>query len=248
MRDKNCCICYNYNFRDLLYEAEYTINQLSTNKANSKTHRTPFNLVGETKLRNLHQYRRILNDEFINIELGGKGCLSCNQLQSLAERIRTITVSCDRQSKQDLTIDKSNVTKWISKNPNCVAREKWEELAYMVCGEFKLDIISTEVKCDITFDIVKKLIPCDLMVVLSAREEVCNIDLKISRTEEECKLDFELLSEKVNCDLTFDTYKTLIENNFSYDMIESIYENGCSIVLDDSEIRIHTTPFDAQYV
>ena len=62
------------------------------------------------------------------------------------------------------------------------------------------------------------------------------------------KLDFELLSEKVNCDLTFDTYKTLIENNFSYDMIESIYENGCSIVLDDSEIRIHTAPFEMQYV
>jgi hypothetical protein len=226
---------------------EYTINTLSTNKANSKVHRTPFNLVGENKLKNLHSYFNILNNERINVELGGKGCLDCNQLQALAEKIRKITISCDKSAKKDFSSDKSNIQAWISKNPNCVAREKWEELAYTVCGEFKLDIISTEIKCDITFDIVKQIIPCDIIVVLSAREEVCNLDLKITRTEEECKLDFEILSEKINCDLTFSAYKTLVENNFSYDMIESIYENGCSIVVDDSEIRIHTAQFSTQY-
>jgi len=244
--NENCCVCYNFDFDDLIYQSKSVLNILGQKKAESKKGGSSFS--GGSKIDKLESYLKLIEDEKLNINFGGKGCLDCDKLQSISEKIRRITATCEKSIRKNLFVDNSMEEKWIAQNPYCVAREKWEELAYRVCAEFKIDIESIEEKCDITFEIVRSLIPCDLMVSLSVYEEVCDLKLEINRTEEECKIDFELLKSEVECDLNFRTYKTLIENNFSYDIIKNIYENGCTIVVDDSEIRIHTAPFEMQYV
>lgn len=233
------CVCYNVDFDQLIYQSKSALNILSQKRAESRS--LGYSFTGDDKLETLRGYLRVLNDEEENIILGGKACLDCNNLQKLAESVRRLSATCDLSSRKDQKVDYSAEAAWITKNPYCVSREKWEKLAYQVCGELKLNISAVETVCDITFEIVRKLIPCDIMVSIAVYKQQCDLDLHISRTEEECEIDFEILSEETNCDLDLKTYKTLVANNFSYDIIRNVYENGCTLELNDSaEVAIVT--------
>jgi len=230
---EDCCICYNVDIEDLIYQCESSLDILGEKRVNNKKYATPFN--SHNKIEILEDFLKVLEDEQYNIILGGKQCLSCDKLQSLAEKVRKVTASCEKSPRKNIKIDKSGVDKYIAGNPYCVSREKWEELSYRVCRELKLELKSVEDKCDITFELVRKLIPCDIMVSIAVYKQQCDLGLKVNRTEEECDLDFEILTSEIPCDLDLKTYKTLIDNNFSYDIIRNVYENGCTIELDDSE-------------
>lgn len=232
--EDKCCTCYNVDIEKLIYQSKSTLDSLSQKRAHNKAYGYSFSPEGFLKLDVLTTYLGILEDEYLNISFGGKPCLDCNNLQLLAEKVRKITINCDTSLRRDLKVDNSKENEWISKNPYCVSREKWEELAYRICADFKLELKSTEIVCDISFEIIRKLIPCDIMVSIAVYKQQCDLDLEISRTEEECDIDFEILSQEVECDLDLKMYKTLVENNFSYDIIRTVYENGCTIEVNDS--------------
>lgn len=239
---QNSCTCYDVDLDKLIYQSKSTVDSLSAKKANARSVGFSFTHDAVVKLELLNSYLKILQDENLNISLGGKGCLNCNDLQKLAEKTRQITTNCSTSSRKDQIVDDSKEAEWISKNPYCVSREKWEELAYRVCGDLRLELVAVQDVCDITFELIRKLIPCDLMVSIAVYKQQCDLGLKIKRTEEECDLDFEILSSETKCDIDLKTYKTLVEKNFSYDIIRNVYEHGCTLELNDEgegDVEIH---------
>lgn len=149
------CVCNDVDFDQLIYQSKIALNTLSQKRADSKFLGYSFTPDADLKLESLRNYERILDDEYLNISLGGKPCLNCNTLQKLAEKIRKLSTTCNLSLRRDQKVDTSGEASWVAKNPFCVSREKWERLSYQVCGELKLSISSVETVCDITFDIIR---------------------------------------------------------------------------------------------
>lgn len=248
-KDKHiCCICYDSNLDVLIYQSKATLGKLSNEIVKARFYGYSCDKRAVAKMDLLQNYLNVLEDENRKIVLGGKPCLDCYDMQSLAERVRKITTSCDINGRKDITVDESGVDAWLISNPYCVSRERWERIAYIICEAVKLDItivdstedcdldvevMTVEQVCDITFEIVRNIIPCDIMVALSVHKEMCDIGLTIVRTEEECKLDFNILVSEVECNIDFEFYKKLIDCNLSFDIIKAVYDNNCSFTLGD---------------
>ncbi|MCA9397879.1 hypothetical protein KC573_03540 [candidate division WWE3 bacterium] len=248
MAKEKCCICYDPKLDALIYQSKATLENLSNEIVKSLSYGYSCDKNAKPKMDLLQNYLYVLEDENRKIALGGKPCLNCYVLQSLAEKVRKLTTSCNIALRKDLIIDRSEEEAWIAENPYCVSREKWERIAHIVCEAFNLDIkivevtkdcdldlevMSVETVCDLTFEIVRNIIPCDIILAISAYQEACDLGLTITRSEEECKIDFDLLVEEVNCDLDLKAYQKLIECNLSFDVIKTVYENGCSFNIGD---------------
>lgn len=218
----------------------------------------------EKKIKRLQTYRRHLEDEFHCLLLGGKGCLNCDELQFLYERVKKLTATCDiAEQRPDIQVTKGNLKAWIAANPYCVAREKWEYLVYdILCDlELEVEIIDKTVACDIVADICANEIPCDIVVAASVCQRKCDLDVKVcAEARERCNLDFEAMvcSKKcdigldlhvckLGCELTADYCARLIDCNLSMDVISCVYQNGCCLSIEDPciegvvpEVFIHT--------
>lgn len=259
MAQNKCCICYDPELDSLIYQSKKTLSKLSHEIVKSKAYGYSCDKRAEEKADLLQNYLRTLEDENRKIAIGGKPCLNCDDAQSLAEKVRRLTTSCENCIREDYSVDESMEELWIAQNPYCVSREKWEKIAYTVCRAFNIDILaedltkdcditlealSVEQACNLTFEILREIIPCDIMLAISAYNEVCDLGLTISRTEEECALDFKILKEEVDCDLSLKAYKDLIKCNLSFDIIKTVYENGCTIEVENGLIPVLSTPVD----
>jgi len=245
-KKKACCICYNPELDKLIYECKHKLDELSESVIRSLYYGYACDNKAEGKIKLINNYITVLEEENRKTTLGGKPCLDCNNLQKLAEKVRQLTHTCDIEYRKDLEVDKSGLDAWLLKYPQCVSYEKWERLAYKICGllnldievkkvdcDIDLDVFSTEQICNLAFDITRKIIPCDVMIAISIYKQACDLDLKITRTEKECKIDFDILHSKVNCDLDFEAYKKLVDCNLSFDIIKTVYENNCSFTIGD---------------
>jgi len=239
-----CCACYDPKLDKLSYQSKFKLDKLSHDKIKKLFYNFTCEKDYQIKINKLNKYLSLIDHEFWIIYNGGEPCLDCNQLQCLAEKIRRLSIECNIQYRKDLQIDDSNLNLWVANNPFCVAREKYEKLAYEVFCELKLeyelrqitcdldvDIISKEKACELTFEIISNALPCDIIVAIKAYKQNCDLDFKVSRNKQECKIDFKLLNEKVNCDLDLNTYISLVDCNLSFDVIKTIYENGCTVTL-----------------
>lgn len=246
---EKCCICYDPDLDKLIYQSKEALERFSIEGVKARFNGFSCDKKADHKSDLLQNYLRVLEDEYRKISLGGEPCIDCKDLQTLSERVRKLSASCNLDMRRDVIVDLSGEEAWIAQNPYCVSREDWERLAYIVCAEFKLDIVLTEVgedcdldlevtrveqMCDITFEIIRKIIPCDIMIALSIREEMCDLSLTVTRTEEECELDFNILISEVECDIDLETYIKLVECNLSFDVIKTVYENGCSFEIDEN--------------
>jgi len=232
----NCITCYNPEFDKLIYGLKFTIDKLSSEIIKSKFYGFSCDKKAEDKLKTLFSYLRVIEEENRNVSLGGEPCLKSHKLQSLAEKIRGISVRCDYENRKDLISDRSNMDSWVAANPYCVSREKWERIAYQVCEAFRLEVTSIEEKCNLTFEVIRNIIPCDIILAVSVYEQMCDLNLHVDRDEVECQIDFDILSTETNCNIDFRTYKTLIDCNLSFDIIKTIYENDCQIEIGEDGI------------
>lgn len=244
---KKCCVCYNPELDELIYQSKEKLEDLSEQKVKSLFYGFSCDKKAEDKIKILNNYIKVLEDENRRIVLGGEPCLNCDNLQRLAEKVRVLVISCDLEMRRDLTVDNSNFDAWVAQNPTCVAYETWERLAYRVCGLLNIEVkILEEITCDVdfkvfteeqvcnlAFEVSRSIIPCDVMVALSVHRQACDLNFKINRTEEECKIDFKILSTEVECDLDYKMYRRLIECNLSYDIIRTVYENDCTFNVGD---------------
>lgn len=260
-KDK-CCICYNVKLEELIYGAKDTLDKLSVDRVKRIFFNYNCDKDVDEKIFLLSEYLWILEDERRKHDLGGEPCLTCDELQCLAEKVRKLTYSCDLSGRRDIQVDTSEVEQWIAKSGACVSRERWEKLVYEVFCDLNLEIefdpikceldfsiMSIEKACDLAFEISSELIKCDILFAIHVYKENCDLGFKVTRTEEECKIDFNLLIEKIDCDLDFDLYKALIDCNLSFDIIKTIYENGCTVTITEDgpvlETAIASYPFSS---
>lgn len=179
----------------------------------------------------LNLYKSVLVKSKRLIYYEKKNCICDSDLCELKENVlELLKTPCYEDCRTDVLITRENELSWIAQNPYCVAREKWEELAYHVCDGITLVLDKDELRCDIAFDIVKQVIPCEILVAIQVYKELCDLNFTINRSKDECKLDYELLVEKTNCDLEFKDYMCLIDCNLSFDFIKLTY--GCGLRLE----------------
>lgn len=150
--------------------------------------------------------------------LGLKPCLSDHNLQLTYEELKgLIKLSCTRDTKSALSVDSSQESKWIEKNPWCVAREQWEKLAYQVCDDLKIRVTTKEVACDLAYTITAEEVDCTLAYAVEAFKKDCSIDFDV--TEETWK--------KSGCKTPYEECKRLSACGISFDMIVGM--NKCGI-------------------
>lgn len=255
------CICYDPKIDALIYQSKATLEGLSDKIVKSKFYGYSITHDAWTRVDLLQNYLRVLEDENRKLALGGSPCLSSYKLQSLAEKVRGLTTTCDINGRKDLIKEDDPITKnsWIAQNPYCVSRERWEKIAYIICDAFNLqinivedtedckldmEVLSVEEVCDITFEIVRNLIPCDIIVALSVYHEMCDLDLNITRTLDESELDCNILVNDLQIDLDQQLYRELVSANISFDIIKTVYENGCSFNINNGDVEL-VTPMSA---
>lgn len=208
------------------------------------------------KCKKLNSYLNILEKENIKSLLGSKGCLSCESLQSLIEKVIGITGKNCEGGFTTIDIDESEKDQWVLDNFKCVSYEDWEKASYKYCDDLELKLyIEPEEVCKLTLDIKSNVIKADIFLAAKAFGNVKKYNLKLNRTEEECKLDFKLLHSKVKCDIDLKTYIDLIECNLSFDIIRTVYENNLELkvktIKNKKDVYLKTAlveiPFDTLY-
>lgn len=236
----NCCVCYDPKIDALIYGVKFSLDKLSGSITSKLLNGYSCDHQAMKKVKILQNYLRVLEDENSNIVLGGSVCLDCDTLQKLSEKVRLITFDCDLEGRKDLIVDHSAVDAWVSANPYCVSRERWEKIAYTICKAFNLKITNIEEQCDFTFEVVRNLISCDIILAISVFKQMCNLKLKVNRDIYECKIDFDILVNETNCNIDFKTYRKFIDCNLSFDVIKTIYENECSIEINNGVLSLIT--------
>lgn len=209
----------------------------------------------ETQLKKLHAYRYHLEDEQVNLSMGGSGCLDCNELQLMSEQLADIIASCSVDGpRSDLKVDKTFVDGWIIQNPYCVAREKWEYLSYAVLCNLQMDIeVEKQQACNITMDIIREDIKCDIVMALEVYRQVCDLNMTLDVTPQQCQIEFNLLIEDYDCtegmslhaeklgnEITLQEYTALVKANISPSIIAAVYESGCCLSVEDEQVILNT--------
>ena len=172
---------------------------------------------------------------------GVQTCLNCTALQSLRERLTSITgINCGL-GYTVCDVDESEKEAWVIKNPRCASYEDWQAASYWFCRELKLDTtLEVEKVCNITLAITKDVI-CDVVLLaVNTALESKKLDLRVKRSVDECKIDFKLLHTEVDCNLTLKTYLELIDHNISFDVIRTVYENNLELKVDRKEVKLVT--------
>ena len=249
-------VCSNVNIDQLILESKVIEEQLGRALKDEYHHDWTCDPRAREKIDKLQTYRYYLEQEQRKLMMGGEGCLSSDELQLLYEKIKSITANCEEfETRPDLIIDSSGVDVWIALNPYCVAREKWEYLAYDILCDLSLDvqILKEEYLCDITTDIITEIIPCDLVVMFDIYNKNCELGFTPTIDIKKCVLNYEALMTNKDCELglslhlsemtqelEFDVYAEFMNQGLSPVMVESIYAKGLSLSIDNEELYIHT--------
>lgn len=160
------------------------------------------------KLQQLRDSMEKYRNQLTWANLDVKPCLSDRDLQLTFEQARKLVIKgCCRTAKSPIKIDKSGESKWIKNNPYCVAREKWEALAYKVCGDINFKVTAKEVACDITYIVTSEGVDCTLHYAIEGYKTDCKIDFKVKYGEWEnsgCRTSYDDCKKLAKCGIEFD--------------------------------------------
>lgn len=244
-----CCkedTCVNVRLQDLvelIYLINEEINKNSDRLVNHLFYGYKCKGNEEAVMFRLVCYSDLLSKYYLNINEGLGQCLCDDDIKHVIEKVKDI-VSKTRiyGTKCDVVVDKEGVNAWVSENPYCVSREKWEELSYYVCGTIGLSLTMTpQEQCNITFDLIRESINCDVLYAFTVANKTCDLGIEVNRTDSECKIDYKLLQEKTNCDLSYSAYYELITKcNLTYDAIKTATECGIKFNVDDETFTCST--------
>lgn len=259
-------VCSTVDLDQLILECKIAEVELGKSLRDELFHGWACDTLAKDKLQEVQTYHRLLDEEYVCIQLGGEPCLTAAELQTLFEKVNRITVSCESITpRPDLETDETYVDGWILQNPYCVAREKWEYLAYDILCNLQLEVqlIDKTVACDLTLDISRKDIVCDIMVAIDICQKNCDLNLEVTRKDcRLCELDFDVLTRDSTCvegmnlfaeamgtPFTFEEYYKLIEQNVSAGVILCVYQNGACLSVQEAldqdvtepQVVLHTT-------
>lgn len=247
---------------DLISRINYKITLLSDKIKNNLVHKHPLTNEKEHIQRlliyrkSLTRYKnRLIRSENLNTPCK---CVSDKKIQRIFEQAKHLIgvgyspekslhylLTNNIPSLEDgLSIDATNLTNWLSKNPYCAPVDLWEKLAHHVCGKLQVDIEVEEIKCNLTYEILKESIPLEVLTGLSIGGVAKKNKIYNKRSSDECKLDWELLVEEVKCDLDYDVYISLVEDcNLSYDIVAEAYNCGLSFTLNNGQCYLEGKNF-----
>lgn len=249
------CACSIIDLDQLILQIKVAENSLAEKLKNALYYRYDCGPKVETQLKKLQAYKYHLEDEQLNLVLGGEGCFTCGELQLMAEQLYDIVSSCSVDgARPDVKVDKTYVNGWIIQNPYCVAREKWEYLSYAVLCNLQMDLeVEKQEACNITMDLVREDIKCDIVMALEVYRQVCDLDMTLDVTPQQCQIEFNLLIEDYDCtegmslhaeklgnEITLDEYTALVKANISPGIIAAVYESGCCLSMKGEQTILNT--------
>lgn len=219
--------CFSIDLDKVVYEAKIAANKAGQNLAYNKVYGYDVSPLAMTRVVRLHDLTEQARKEHRR-RLWGGGCLKERDLQALVEKIRKMTIDCDKLNRQDQTVDESGFDAWVESNPYCVSREVWEKRAYAICEGLTLKLDTVEQVCDIALDLVTKPEMCDIILTIKACEELCDLKISPKYTKKDCNLALPLLiKECTTCNLTLPiVQKCLQECNLTVSAMKSICNAG----------------------
>lgn len=233
---KHCCHDFDYkSIYDVIYHAKTKIASLVDSLLSKLEYGYGCECNEKETLNRLNGYIASLERIKKQFLSGDFGCQKCKDTQRLVEKVRDIAADYCLDQYEDLTTDDSLKEQWVLKNPYCVPRERYEKLAYLVCGKLQVDFKVTTTKdvCNLAYDIAVKKIDCNTLATIAAQKKTCDLGYKLKMTKKECKLSFDASQVKKNCGMTLDAYSNLIKCNISPSFIQTICESGLSIDLNE---------------
>jgi hypothetical protein len=234
VEDLACCSNHSVNTLDnLIYNIDNAIAEMGKELLY-------FELYGYKikECKDLNKYiqlktqREAIKKHMIAMIKNASTCFKCNELEVLIENVKKVLGhECTVFIRTDINIDSSNKTEWDVNNPYCVSREKWEELAYRVCGDlgFNLEIIDLSAACEITFNTVITPQLCDIIADIKVEKQNCDITSTLTLEEEKCELDYNLLVSSTNCNVSYSLYKELLSCNLTSKIIREVYDCDMSL-------------------
>lgn len=185
-----------------------------------------YDCYNETKHIKLQLLRDILLKYRMQLQHGVKPCLDDRRIQlAIEETNKLVILGCCKTASSTLKVDPSGREEWERVNPYCVAREKWEALAYKICGDIKIKVKSTTTACDISYMITSKEVDCSLGYAIESHKTNCKITFDV--TEEEW-------SKKVK-NTSYKDGKKLSRCGISFDHIVSMEK--CGITTSYNEVQ-----------
>jgi len=247
---KECCInketCSIHSYKsldDLTYKIKDRLTYLSFKNVQNLFYGYNCAADVDQEIKRLN----ILKDSLDRVKISflhiGKSCLDDETIQKIVEKANKIVGNspCPARRK-DITVDESNINKYLMSSSQCVTYDSWNKFSRFLCGKLGFKVSLEREVCDITFEISRKIISCNLLYALSLHKEMCDLGYKVSRTDQECKVDWKILMEKEPaCDLSFKTYAKFVKNsNLSYPLIKEVYASGLTLAEEDGEVVICT--------
>lgn len=246
--------CFHINLDDLIYQGKLAM----INSGRSLTHNKLYGYrIKEQSPEKVDRLKDLIEQaqEEHRRKLWGGGCLNDQELQALAEKIRKLTIDCEKVPRKDQQVDLSGFDAWVEANPYCVSREVWEKRAFAICEGLTLKLDNAEQVCDIALDLVTKEEMCDIILTLKACEELCELKINPKYTQKECKLALNLLTQECDtCVLTLPIVsKCLKQCNLTVSAMKNICNaGGCFAEVDgevvvqlgDSQHKVEDLKFD----
>ena len=234
VEDLACCSNHSVNtIDDLIYSIDDSIAQMGKELLYFELYGYR---IGECK--NLDKYvqlktqREVLKKYMVSFLKGATTCLKCKELEIIIENVKKVLGhQCFVFTRKDIEIDSSNKSEWDRNNPYCVSREKWEELAYRVCGDlgFNLEVIDLSTACEITFNTVITPQFCDIIADIKVEKQNCELTSTLTIEEEKCEFDYNILVTSTSCNLSYKLYKELLSCNLTSKIIREVYDCDMSL-------------------
>lgn len=236
LSESNCCHDFDYrSFYEIVYHAKTKYASLADSVLSRLEYGYGCECDEKNTLERLEGY--VVSLERIKKQFlkGDIDCQKCKNTQRLIEKIRDIAADYCLDGFEDITEDKTLQQQWLLKNPYCVVRERYERLAYLLCGQLKVDfkVVTPKDVCNLAYDIAAKTFDCDLLATVAAQKTVCDLGYELKMTKEDCKISFDAIQKKTNCNLNLDTYSRLVNCNISPSFIVKACENGLTLDVDE---------------
>lgn len=179
----------------------------------------------------LKLYAEAAESHLNDLAAGIEPCLCCEEIRDVVEGIRSIVgVLCDcSEGSQELIVDKSNFSQWVTDNPSCVPHKTWEAAIYSECNKRGLKIVAenldltckkiqmhrraSEVLCQIPHNKVVEILKCD-------------VEVKPKPIALECQIQFDLLPQELSCKIGIEKFANLLDCGLSVDLIAECLSCG----------------------
>ena len=170
VNEKICSVHSVKSIDDILYRIKGRMQELSNMKLRNLYYGYGCGECIDQDIKKLSTLKKPLDRIKSSFVMAGTSCLDDEAIQRIVEKTQKIVGKKPCPSKRkDVTIDDSQLNKYLMSSPACQSYDSWNQFANIMCD--KLGVIVTAVKdeeadmkkCDIVFEISREVISCDIL-------------------------------------------------------------------------------------